>query len=210
MPESAFEAAIERIEKKLGLEDQPRAFVFHEKNGRRHAHCVWSRIDADTMTARPLPHFKRRLMDVSRELYLEHEWRMPQGMLDSAMRDPTNFTLAEWQQAKRAGTDPRWIKQVVQSCWERSDSRKAFVSSLEAHGYLLARGDRRGFVILDHQGEVYSLPRMLDLKVKDVRARLGEGDDLPGVQETLAMIGLRMTSVIRRHVEEARASWTLL
>src|SRR4051794_1419065 len=37
-----FEQAIERIEERMGLTGQPRAIVFHEKNGRRHAHCVWS------------------------------------------------------------------------------------------------------------------------------------------------------------------------
>ena len=33
-----FEEAIEKVEKKLGLVDQPRAIVFHEKENRRHAH----------------------------------------------------------------------------------------------------------------------------------------------------------------------------
>ena len=40
-----FEAAFADVERKLGLGDQPRAVVFHEKQGRRHAHVVWSRID---------------------------------------------------------------------------------------------------------------------------------------------------------------------
>lgn len=31
----AFENAVDRIERKLGLEGQPRAVVFHEKDGRR-------------------------------------------------------------------------------------------------------------------------------------------------------------------------------
>ncbi len=51
---ATFEAAIDRVEEKLGLEGQPRAVVFHEKEGRRHAHCVWSRIDAETMTAKQM------------------------------------------------------------------------------------------------------------------------------------------------------------
>jgi hypothetical protein len=67
-----FAQTINRIEDRLGLSGQPRAIVFHEKEGRRHAHCVWSRIDAGTMTAKPLPFFKNKLMDVSRDLYLEH------------------------------------------------------------------------------------------------------------------------------------------
>lgn len=38
-----FEKAIDRAECELGLTGQPRAIVFHEKEGRRHAHAVWSR-----------------------------------------------------------------------------------------------------------------------------------------------------------------------
>jgi hypothetical protein len=41
----AFEAAIDMAEQRLGLDGHPRAIVFHEKEGRRHAHAVWSRID---------------------------------------------------------------------------------------------------------------------------------------------------------------------
>ncbi|MEP3297881.1 MAG: hypothetical protein ABJO27_15655 [Pseudoruegeria sp.] len=52
-----FRAAAHRIELANGLQGQPRAIVFHEKNGRRHAHVVWSRIDALTMTAKNLAHF---------------------------------------------------------------------------------------------------------------------------------------------------------
>jgi hypothetical protein len=77
VPIEAFEAAIEQIEHKLGLDGQPRAIVFHEKEGRRHAHAVWSRIDTQTMTAVNLPHYKMKLRDVSRNLYLEHGWKMP-------------------------------------------------------------------------------------------------------------------------------------
>lgn len=107
---AAFEKAIEAVETANGLNGQPRIVVFHEKEGRRHAHCVWSRIDADTMTARPLPFFKNKLREVSKGLYLEHGWRMPMGLIDSSQRDPLNFNLAEWQQAKREGNDPRALQ----------------------------------------------------------------------------------------------------
>ena len=204
VPEEVFRSTIDGIEFRLGLEGQPRAIVFHEKEGRRHAHCVWSRIDAETMTARTLPFFKNKLMAVSRELYLEHGWTLPRGLETPSERNPTNFTLAEWQQAKRQGIDPRWIKQTVQGCWTASDNRKAFERSLEEKALFLARGDRRGFVVLDHGGEVYALPRLLDVKTKDVRARLGDGDDLRSVDETKKTIAQRMTPAIRRHVDEAR------
>ncbi len=202
-----FEGAIDRIEQRLGLEGQPRAVVFHEKEGRRHAHCVWSRIDADTMTARPLPFFKQKLMAVSRELYLEHGWKLPRGMENAAERNPTNFSLAEWQQAKRQEIDPRWLKQALQDCWNRSDNLGAFRHSLQDRGFFLAKGDKRGFVVLDHGGEVWSLPRMLDVKTKEVRARLGDGDALPSVDDTRKIIAERMTPSIRRHVEESRGQF---
>lgn len=201
---AVFEDAIERIEERLGLQGQPRAVVFHEKEGRRHAHCVWSRIDADTMTARHLSFFKQKLMGVSRDLYLEHGWKMPRGLENPAERNPTNFSLAEWQQAKRQSMDPRWLKQTIQDCWNRADNLLSFHQSLQDRGFFLARGDKRGFVILDHQGEIWSLPRLLDVKTKEVRTRLGDGESLPGVDATQKMIGERMTPAIRRHVEESR------
>ncbi|UJW86901.1 relaxase/mobilization nuclease domain-containing protein [Devosia sp. SL43] len=204
VPVSAFMDAIATIEQRLGLEDQPRAVVFHEKDGRRHAHAVWSRIDADTMKAVKMSFFKTKLMDVSRDLYLEHGWKMPRGMLDSAQRNPTNFTLAEWQQAKRQNVDPRLLKQMVQACWSRSDNQQSLVRSLEERGFFLAKGDKRGFVVLDHTGEIYALPRMLDLKTKDVRDRLGDGANLPSVEATRKSVAARMTPAIRRHIDESK------
>lgn len=113
-----FEAAIDQAEAKLGLTGQPRAVVFHEKEGpggmRRHAHAVWSRIRADEMKAVQMSHSHRKLMDVSRELYLEHGWKMPRGLADQTQRDPLNYSLEEWQQAKRAGRDPKEIKASMQ------------------------------------------------------------------------------------------------
>lgn len=108
--EDDFARAIERIEERLELQGQPRAVIFHEKDGRQHAHCVWSRIDVQTMTARPLPYFKTKLQAIGRDLYLEHGWKMPRGFDNAAERNPTNFTLAEWQQAKRQGVEAQRLR----------------------------------------------------------------------------------------------------
>jgi hypothetical protein len=157
------------------------------------------------MTAHHLPFFKNRLMELSRGLYQEHCWDMPHGIEGTARRDPANFTLAEWQCAKRLGTDPRWLKQSKQECWASSDNRRAFERSFSERGLFLTKGDKRGFVVLDHDGEVYSLPPMLDVKTKDVRARLGDGVDLPGDTETRKTIGEKMSPAIRRHIADSRA-----
>ena len=184
----AFESAAQRIEDDLKLTDQPRAIVFHEKNGRRHAHCVWSRIDAENLKAINLPFYKSKLTDLSRELYLEHGWKMPMGLIDREQRNPLNFTLEQWQQAKRLKDDPRRIKTTLRQCWATSDSRKAFEAALEQKGYYLARGDRRGYVAVDWRGEVYSLSRWTGVKSKDLKPRLGSAKDLRSVDDTKATI----------------------
>lgn len=203
----AFEAAIEQVETKLGLDGQPRAVVFHEKNGRRHAHVVWSRIDSDRMKAINLPHYKMKLRDVSRDLFLEHGWAMPRGLVNSRERDPLNFTRAEWQQAKRADQDPRLLKGLFRECWLISDSKAAFAQALKARGYTLARGDRRGHVAVDFRGEVYAIAKWAGLKTKEVRERLGDGRDLPSVEQANRENAQRMTDMLRRHVAEAEAAF---
>lgn len=73
-----------------------------------------------------MPHFKNRLMTISRELYLDHRWELPNGMPRDGGKSPLNFTLDEWQQAKRLKLDPREIKQNFQEAWRRSDGIKGF------------------------------------------------------------------------------------
>ena len=198
VPVEIFEDAIAKVEKKLGLTDQPRAIVFHEKEGRRHAHCVWSRIDVEQMKAIHLPHFKLKLRDVSRQLYLENDWQMPRGLMNSQERDPLNFSQAEWQQAQRIKQDPRQLKQLFQDCWAVSDSQTALAHALRERGFFLAQGDRRGFVALDWRGEVYAISRWVGVKAKVVRARLGNPDDLPTVQETKKRIAELFSEKLQR------------
>lgn len=202
VPAAVFEAAIEQIEERLGLSGQPRAIVFHEKEGRRHAHAVWSRIDPVEMKAVHLSHFKRKLNEIARELYLEHGWKMPNGFKKDRSRDPLSFTLAEWQQAKRVGRDPKQLKAQVQECWKGSDTKTAFETALRDNGFFLAQGDRRGFVVLDVHGEVYSLSRLSGAKAKELKARLGNPKDLPTVEERKIWLSERMTDQLKAHVRQ--------
>ncbi|MBL1259814.1 MAG: relaxase/mobilization nuclease domain-containing protein [Thiotrichaceae bacterium] len=190
----AFEDAINRIERKLGLRGQPRAIVFHTKEGRRHCHVVFSRIDAQKMKAIPLPYTRYKLREISRDLYIENGWKMPRGFINSKNRDPNNFTLAQWQQAKRAGKDPRGIKAALQDCWAISDTQGAFQQALLMRGFTLARGDRRGFVVLDQQLEIYNVAKWVGIKAKDARAKLKDEEKLPSVQDARTSIATNMTS----------------
>lgn len=193
-----FLEAISRVEDRLGLTGQPRAVVFHEKDNRRHCHVVWSRIDSEEMKAIPVSFPKLKLMELSKELYLEHGWDMPEGFLQPRFGDPKNFTLAEWQQAKRIGEDARELKAIFQSCWRQSDDRKALASSLQEHGLVLAKGDRRGFVATDINGEVYAIARWCGVKTKEVRARLGDPENLPSIAGAQRQLADRVLPAVQR------------
>lgn len=188
VPVSVFEEAVNRIEEELGFVGQPRALIFHEKEGRRHAHCVWLRVNVQTMKAIDPSCDKLKLRDISRDIYMEQKWTMPRGLMNTEERDPLNFTMADWQQAQRAGIDPRTIKATIQECWAVSDSRAVFAAVLRERGYWLAKGDKRGFVVVDWRGEVYAVARMAGVKAKEVTERLGDCSDLPTVGKTKAML----------------------
>ena len=134
-----FEATIAETERRLGLVGQPRVIVFHEKNGRRHAHCVWSRINVAMMKALPLPHSKRKLTKQAHEIFLEQGWDVPKGFERFADRDPLNCARQEAQQAKRTGYDREALKRMFVDCWAGSDSATAFESALKENGFVLAR-----------------------------------------------------------------------
>ena len=189
VPIADFESAIGRIEQELGLQNQPRCIVFHEKEGRRHAHCVWSRIKNDNgLKAVHLPFFKRKLNTIAKDLFIEHGWKLPKGFEDKQSRDLRNFTLSEWQQAKRNNQNPKAIKATLQQCWKMADSKQAFTNALTDAGYMLARGDKRGYVAVDWHGEVYSLSRATGIKAKALKERLGSPETLASVATTKTMM----------------------
>ena len=200
-PPEYFEKAIAQIEERNGLSGQSRVIVFHEKEGRRHAHAVWSRIDVDEMKAINLSHYKLKLNDISKQLYLEHGWNLPQGFIDKQYRNPLNFTRAEWQQAKRTQDDPRMLKQLFRQVWEQSDNQQSFQAALKDRGFWLARGDRRGFVAVDYKGEIYSLSRWTGVKSKELKQRLDQPEHLPDVRQVNIEISQSMNDVLKRHID---------
>lgn len=193
-----FIDVIDRSEERLGLTGQPRVIVFHEKQGRRHAHCVWSRIKADTLTAVNLSHDRKKLVALTREIFIERQWPIPEGLVRSSKRNPTNFTLSQWQQAKRQGKDPRAIKTALQDAWAVSDSKAAFTHALSERGYKLARGDRRGFLAVDHKLEYYSLSKWIGHSPTVLKSRLGDPKDLPSLEQAQADIRDDMSAMLTR------------
>lgn len=205
-PIEYFEYAASQIEERLNLKGQPRAIIFHEKEGRRHAHCVWSRIDAQEMKAINLPFYKQKLNDLSKELFLKYDWSLPKGFIDQQYSDPANFTLSEWQQAKRCGHDVKMIKALFRKAWEQSDCKQAFVNALKGYGFELAKGDRRGYVAIDYKQNVFSLSRYSGIKTKELQNRLGKPDTLSSVLEIKKEIGMKMTDTLHTYIREIKTS----
>lgn len=204
--EEQFRQAADEAEKRLGLEGQPRAIVIHEKEGRRHAHVVWSRIDPETMRAINIAHYKYKLTALTKELYLQHDWPLPDGLKHAGGKSPLNFTLDEWQQARRLDIDPREIKQIFREAWKQSDSLRAFGNALAERGFFLAQGDRRGFVAVDVHGETFAVARWVGVKTKDVTARLGEPEQLPRVDVVRGYVAGLVTDKLRRFIADVKSN----
>jgi hypothetical protein len=183
--------AVDAIEQRLGLSGQPRAVVFHIKDGREHCHVVWSRIDANTMRAVPMNHDHRRLMDMSCKLARQYGLKLPPGLeaweaMQKFKKDRLEPSLAEAAQERESGISAEEHRARITACFEHADSADAFRAALEERGYLLARGDQRGFVVIDENGNVLSLTRYVrGHKAAAIKARLAPltPADLPSVEQ---------------------------
>lgn len=189
--------AVEILEEELGLQGQPRAVVMHEKHGRSHIHVVWARADMDTMTLRSdsmnYQAHERASLRMEQEFGHEH---VPGKHAKRDREKQPEFPKAEvshdeWQQIERGGIGHRERKAQVTALYEASDTGPAFKAALEDAGYVLARGDRRDFVIVDADAKVHSLGRQLPgVKAKDLRAFMQDIDpvSLPNVKGARAAI----------------------
>lgn len=204
---AVFETALAKVEAEFGLEEQGRATVFHEKDGRRHMHAVYSRINVEEMKAINLSFHKRRINEISRDMFIENEWRLPNGYLNSQEANPANYTHAQYQQARRADRDPKQIKKSFQEAWNVSDGVKAFSSALEERGLYLSKGDRRGYVAIDNKGEVYSVARWTGIRTKAVREKLGDQNLLPSILESKNKIAKKMTPVLKQFIRQCNSDF---
>jgi Relaxase/Mobilisation nuclease domain len=181
--------AIDRLEDALGLSGQARIIVVHEKEGREHCHIVWSRIDLDRMAAISDSHNYRKHEQVARDLEREFGLERVQGVhieRDGKPRPERTPSHAEMLQAERTGMSPKEVKGQITDLWRSTGTGKEFAASLAEQGYVLARGDRRDFVVIDPMGGTHSLSRRIEgAKAKDVRERMADIDasQLPNVIE---------------------------
>ena len=176
-----WEFAVDRLQGNLGLTNNARFVVEHEKAGRIYRHVVWNRVDWDTMKFTP-DNFSYRAHD---KTCCELE--------EAFGHAPTNHRrnrrqIEAWEQHRAwdSGITPAAIAEDLTALWQATTTGKGFAAALEESGYLLCKGDRAAFCIVDIAGDAHSLTRRIDgVKAADIRARLSDIDRdlLPTVKQ---------------------------
>jgi hypothetical protein len=181
----------------LGLQDQPRAVVLHGgTDGRPHLHVVWARTDIDTMkvVSDAYNYIAHEKASQRMELEFGHEFVPGKHAKRDRRKQPEfpreKLSQDEAQQAERLGMTKQ--ERIVQLAEIRKpcDDGQAFKNALEQAGYILARGDKRGFVLVDQDGEMFSLTRYLpELKGTAFKEFMAPVDPagLPSVEEAKAL-----------------------
>jgi len=184
-----WDKAVDTLERNLGLDGQPRFVVEHEKEGRVHRHVIWSRIDVDSMTARNDSLTYRKHEQAAREIEKQCGLEPVASVLtkdrdtDRPARRPKNW---EKFRGTKSGLDPEQVEKEVTALWHESDTSTAFQSALKENGYILCKGDRRDFCIVDPAGDEHSLARRISgARAAEIRERLKDidRDALPTVEE---------------------------
>ncbi|MCP5366735.1 MAG: relaxase [Hyphomicrobiales bacterium] len=184
----------ERVAETLGLAGQPHAIVKHVKEDklgrlREHFHVVWSRIDVQEMKAIHLAFDHDKLMAVTRQFARDHDIELAAGYFkleDRKRQDYRQKSLYEKAQEDRGGLSREEHMAIVSELWHGRDTPDSFIKALEHHGYILASGDKRPYVLVDTYGHMNSLPKVIDDRAANTRAIrgfLGEDYELPSIEE---------------------------
>lgn len=206
--------AVAALEEKLGLTGHARIVVLHEKEGREHLHIVWSRINLGRMTSVSDSHNYRKHEEVARDL----ERRFGHGFVQGAhvdrkgkRRPERSPTRAELRQEERTGISIRRVREEVTAAFRSSDGPQAFTRALRAKGYILARGDRRDFVIIDQAGGIHSLARRIEgVRIAELRTFMAglDPETLPNIEEARAMVFRERRAKVRKAFQKTGPSFS--
>ena len=190
-----WKKAWQEYEAEFRLENQPFIEVTHVKEGRLHKHRVYERIQDDGKAVH-LGFNRIRNEKISRVLEYEFGHELTLGKHNRAvikkLRAEGKGEIADWleqqqaheqsrpvaeknhadlQQEKRTKLSIEQVKAELQNAYQATDNGRAFEAAIAEKGYLLAKGDKRDFVIVDPVGGVHSPRRRLGVKAKELRQR---------------------------------------
>ena len=172
--------AIDFMDKVLGLSDHQAIFYGHNDTAHPHIHVMANLVHPQTGRTHAPSWSKVKASDWAYEKAQERGiGHCPQREINKQKREQGK--MVNYQ-------DPHLQQQLtIQHLFMQSDSGKAFAAALEDHGFTLARGDRRGFVLVDENGKILSLSRQLDSSSRrKVAERFMDIEALRSAQEVAA------------------------
>lgn len=205
MTPELWKHSADHIEKKLGLEGQPRVMTLHTKEGRTHAHVIWARTDLENNRLINISYSRLKQKEAGRELTEE---LYPHIEINRMPSKGKSYDRDEQQQHDRKSLSVEERREAVAEDWKQARDGETFIKRIEARGYVLAQGDRRGFVLVDREGDVYNpvkdLTKTLGVKTKEFRERLGiDPASLPTVEEAKAIQAEKCRETGLGHQREA-------
>ncbi len=199
--------AVEIYAEKLGMAHHPRRVILHEgRTENPHVHVVIQRYDPenDKLWHPSFNYVKHERASLEIALEFGHEIVPGKHVKRDRKKQPEfprgETNQAQEQQAARTSMTVEERKEEITALRKSSDSAQAFKNALEEAGYILAKGAKRGFVLVDENGEVFSLSKhVTDIKGKEYKAFMASLDEakLPSVEEAKAI-----------HAEQAKKAVT--
>lgn len=184
--------ACDRYAEAFGMEEHQAAIILHhQQDGATHAHFVFNRVHPVTLKAANLWRNHEKHKALARQM--ENDWGLRQfsSLKRKLARDYSDKGRGEIEQARRQGENAHDIREHVRWLWEQSPNGEAFALALEEEGYQLAKGDRRGYVVIDPHGSPYSLgSRTTGVKAREVREKLGDLDPahIPDIEQARRLL----------------------
>jgi hypothetical protein len=156
MSADQWQRSVDVLAEKLGFDEQPRAVVLHEKDGRTHAHVVFQRTDIERGVLLSDSFTRYKHMEASRQLERElgHR-RTPEKKRERV------YTQEEARKAANDRKTPRKVKREVTQIYQGASDPEDFRQQLQKRGYDIATGNRRAYALLDKYGQDYNLARMV-------------------------------------------------
>jgi hypothetical protein len=169
-------------------------------------------------------HNYRKHEEVARDLEREFGHERVQGAhveREGKERPARTPSHAEMLQSDRTGMSPKEAKTRITALWQSTETGKEFAVALWNEGFVLARGDRRDFVVIDPKGGTHSLARRIEgAKAKDVRERMADLDEarIPNVLDAKQIQKARAERAVElerqddekksKHSTGGEAEWT--
>lgn len=164
----------------LNLKDHEAVIVAHNETEHPHVHVICNLVHPDTGKIASTSYDQLKLSRWAENLeQQEGKIYCEQRVINNAKRREVAAQDKE-QKIVKHKEEKHQLSQLIQNLYIQSDSGRAFQSALKHQGLELAKGDRRGFVLVDEQGEIHSLSRQLKgQRSKDIKQRLSEIERLP-------------------------------